>query len=150
LSTQVRQAIPHAGKDNHEPSPDRREYRERRLTPGGAHGRGRCPRGRHGVLKFAGNIIARMVPLILLGIFMQPPVRLVFAPPEQVGLRVCVPAQSGSPAATSASLPARRGGSPYSAEPSQYLPVRLLQGAEPRVGRQNPQSPVQRHAHGAR
>src|ERR1022692_2183653 len=30
LSTHVRQAIPHAGKDNHEPSPDRREYRERR------------------------------------------------------------------------------------------------------------------------
>ena len=30
MSTHVRQAIPHAGKDNHEPSPDRREYRERR------------------------------------------------------------------------------------------------------------------------
>jgi Glycosyl hydrolase family 26 len=64
---------------------------KRLLMPGGAHGRGRCPRGRHGVLKYAGNIIAMMVPLILLGIFMMPPVGLVFAPPEQVGLRVCVP-----------------------------------------------------------
>ncbi|MDX6337683.1 MAG: hypothetical protein QOG05_5023, partial [Streptosporangiaceae bacterium] len=41
---------------------------KRLLMPGGSHGRGRRPRGRHRVLKYAGNIIAMMVPLILLGI----------------------------------------------------------------------------------
>jgi hypothetical protein len=32
-----------------------------------------------------------MVPLVLLGIFMLPPVGLVFLPPQQVGLPMCIP-----------------------------------------------------------
>jgi Glycosyl hydrolase family 26 len=69
-------------------------HMKRLLRPGGTHARGRRPRRPrrgHGVLKYAGNIIAMMVPLILLGIFMLPPIGLVFAPPEQVGLRECIP-----------------------------------------------------------
>jgi hypothetical protein len=40
---------------------------------------------RTGILKYAGNVIAMMVPLVLLGIFMLPPVNLVIVPPKQVG-----------------------------------------------------------------
>ena len=64
---------------------------KRLLMPSGAHAGRHGPRRRRGVLKYAGNIIAMMVPLILLGIFMLPPIGLVFAPPEQVGLRECIP-----------------------------------------------------------
>jgi Glycosyl hydrolase family 26 len=59
--------------------------------PGGAHAGGGSRRARSGVVKFAGSTIAMMVPLVLLGIFMLPPIGLTVLPPEQVGLGVCIP-----------------------------------------------------------
>jgi hypothetical protein len=93
----------------------------RLLRPSGAQAAD-CGLLRHGVLKYAGNIIARMVPLILLGIFMMPPASLVFARPEQVGLRVYDPGISGPP-------PPGRGAAGRPREPA-------VPGAAPRARRQ--------------
>jgi hypothetical protein len=79
--------------------------------PGGVHARGRGRRPRRRILKYAANTVARMASLILLGIFMTPPIGLTLAPPQQVGLRVCVPSTVTWGTATSAAHPARRGAS---------------------------------------
>lgn len=65
----------------------RREQAARPAT----HARGRSPRPRDGIVRAAGKTVAMMVPLILLGILMLPPFSLLLAPPQQVGLGVCIP-----------------------------------------------------------
>jgi mannan endo-1,4-beta-mannosidase len=57
----------------------------------GAHAGGHSRGARAGAMKYAGNTIAMMVPLVLLGILMLPPLGLMLAPPEKVGLGVCIP-----------------------------------------------------------